>query len=122
MSINKREFTRVPLDFPVHVSQSYQVLRFAEGVDVSAGGIYVRDANPVPVGEECTVSIQLTESCVIHARAETVRHLEGGFAARFVEIDLESFEFLKLFVLYNADDQEKVEREFAEHNGLRIRQ
>jgi len=75
------------------------------------------------MGTRCTVEIRLTDSCVIRASSVVTRSTDGGFAARFLQLDIESFVLLKEYILYNAcaEDHPKVEQEFREHIGILTR-
>jgi len=94
-----------------------------EGADVSANGVRVQSAQGLPSGTRCTVEIRLTDSCVIQAPSVVVRSTDGGFAASFLELDIESFMLLKQYILHNAsaEDHVKVEREFRDHLGILTR-
>lgn len=90
---------------------------------MSANGVRVQSTQGLPAGTPCTVEIRLTDSCVIKAPSEVARSTDGGFAARFLELDIESFMLLKQYILHNAsaEDHVKVEREFRDHLGILTR-
>ena len=57
----------------------------------------------------------------VEVSGEVARKTEGGLAIEFEEIDVESVEHLHNLVLYNSDNPEEVEHEFAEHMGIKHR-
>jgi PilZ domain len=118
---NQREFTRVHVQVQVEVKALGVTILSSQPQDLSLKGLMVRTEERLPEGTPCEVKLvlgdQLTE---IHAEGLVVRDYGEGFAVQFTRIlGVESYGHLKNLVLYNAQDTERIEREFQEHLGLR---
>lgn len=91
--------------------------------NLSLRGVYCLCADPLPGGTECRVVLTLSgggEPVPLRVKADgrVVRTERAGMAIEFNEMDLESYQTLRQLVLYNADDPDRVEREFRDHVGL----
>lgn len=118
---NQREFTRVHVQVVVEITALGRTLSSSQPQDLSMKGLLVRTSDHLPVGTPCQVKLLLGETGVeIQAEGEVVRDYPEGFAVQFSRIlGVESYGHLKNLVLYNAQDTERVEREFQGHLGLR---
>jgi hypothetical protein len=123
--INKREFTRVPIQLDVEVTSASTPTpqRGCHIKDVSMNGLYLLCDHPLPTGSDCQVAIVLggSESPVkIEVKAKVARTDTHGMGLEITEIiGLESFEHLRNLVRYNSASVEQVEQEFSEHVGIK---
>lgn len=115
---DNREFTRVPLPFPVRVTAGQTVIETGDGLDVSAGGVSIATDVRLPEGTPCKLEILLAQSMAIEASCVIVRAHPGGLALKIEEIGLSSFDLLKNLVRFNAEKPGVIEKEFEEHLGL----
>jgi len=117
----KREFTRVPISFQVHISVGGRALPDCTIRDLSMKGMLVLSEDRFPLGTPCEAVISLIEGEVeIHTSGTVAAAHPQGFGVEFTTIDgLESYIHLRNLVLFNTEDVEKVEEEFQTHAGIR---
>jgi len=120
-SQDKREFSRVPLPFPVRLTHGETVVESDQGMDVSAIGLAIKTHEQIPVGSSCKVEILLAEDMIITAEGLIVRELEDGMAIQITEITLSGYELLKHLIRFNSNDPARIDREFDQHLGLKAR-
>lgn len=113
-----REFTRVPLPFPVRITAGQIIIEAKGGVDISAGGVSITTEGQLPEGTRCKLEILLAPSMAIEANCVVARTHARGLALKIEEIGLSSFDLLKNLVRFNTDKPCVVEKEFEEHLGL----
>lgn len=90
--------------------------------NVSLKGVYFMPDEWVPVGTNCRITIRFAgpgSALAIEGNGRIVRSEPGGLGVEFVDLSVDSLEHLRNLVRYNAADVPQVEREFAEHIGLR---
>ncbi len=119
-----REFTRSPVCVRTQVRLASGVLLEGQTRDVSLKGILFATERALPKGTVVRVAMVLEiggQELRIETEGAVARVGEGAVAIEFTQIDSESVEHLRKLVLYNAPDTEQVEKEFAEHVGLRPR-
>ena len=117
----KREFTRVPITFLVHLLVGERHLEGCHIQDLSMKGMLVVTEERFPLGTPCEAVLTLVEGEVEIRTSGTVAALHPkGFGMEFSTIDgLESYIHLRNLVLFNSPDVEKVEEEFHTHAGIR---
>lgn len=90
--------------------------------NVSLNGVYFTPDNWVPIGTDCQVTIRFagpSSALKIEGAGRIVRSDQGGLGVEFLDLSVENLEHLRNLVRYNAPDISQVEREFAEHVGLK---
>jgi len=121
MTDNHRRFSRSRLAVQVEVVRPDGSKIVGQLRDVSMNGMFViSDVKPA-VNEECQLAVVLlgaTPPVRIEAEGHILRHEGKGFAVQFDGIDIESFQHMTRLVMYNADEPDQVEAEFAEHSGI----
>jgi len=117
----KREFTRVPITFLVHLLVGERHLEACHIQDLSMKGMLVVTEERFPLGTPCEAVLTLVEGEVEIRTSGTVAALHPrGFGVEFTTIDgLDSYIHLRNLVLFNTQDVEKVEEEFQAHAGIR---
>jgi hypothetical protein len=119
----KREFVRVPFRIGTTVRTSDRTIWSSNTLDVSMNGLSVATTENVPPeGTFCEVEIVLAEApepVIIEARGSIVRSQPGTLAVHFSEVDIDSYEHLRLLILNNSEDPERAEKEFGAHLGIR---
>lgn len=123
---DRREFVRVPFDTRAEVLIDGKVIRSTGAIDVSLSGLRIAaDCGDFPAGAACTAKIYLAASgaeALIEATGIVARCEEGTVVVRFTELDLDGYQHLRQLILYNTDDTEKAEQQFASHWGLKRRE
>lgn len=79
--------------------------------DVSLKGIFIHTEERLPVGNTCTVAIQLTgtvEALSLSISGHIARHEGTGMAVIFDSMDLDTYTHLKNIVRYNFKDPDAV--------------
>lgn len=92
--------------------------------NVSLKGVYFTPDEWVPVGTDCRITIRFagpSSALKIEGTGRIVRSDEHGFGVEFLDMSVDSLEHLRNLVRYNAPDVPQVEREFAEHVGLKTK-
>jgi len=119
----KREFVRVPFRIGTTIRTSDRTIWSSNTLDVSMNGLRVATTELVPPeGTFCEVEIILAEApepVIIEARGSIVRSQPGTLVVHFSEVDIDSYEHLRLIILNNSEDPEKAEKEFGAHWGIR---
>lgn len=120
---DRREFVRVPLQTKAEIEINGTIVRSRGPIDVSLGSIRISaDCGAFPAGAPCFVRILLTPGgpgAVIEARGIVARCEEDTVVVRFTELDLDGYHHLRQLILYNTEDTEKAEQQFAAHWGLK---
>ncbi len=115
----RREFSRVAVDFPVVlIPTEGQAVEGRLG-DISVAGIFVRTESKLERGVFCAVIVRLMGDVAIEGRGEVIRVTEGGLALSLESLNLDSYEHLCNLVSYNADDGERARAEIEAHPGIR---
>jgi hypothetical protein len=119
----RRGFVRVPFKTEVEIQAALETIRSEADIDVSMSGVRVPydDHGPEP-GTMCRVSIILKASdhrLAIVASGNIIRSEHGSIAVEFTELDLDSYNHLRLLILNNTEDPERAEQEFHTHWGIR---
>jgi hypothetical protein len=120
----RREFTRIVRPLEVDVLSDHPIAGMTR--DLSMNGLYVAAKFQLKVGTlvTCTLYVDGREGTVrITASGVVSRSTGDGMAVEFRELEgVDSFEHLQRLLLLNAGSQaERVEREFADHLGLKPR-
>ncbi len=125
---DRRGFTRIPFHTEVEVRAGGSIARSKDGFDVSMSGLSLAveslDAAAFAPGVPCEIRILLSASAdqvPIEARGVIIRSAPGDLAVEFSELDLDSYQHLRLLILNNTAEPEKAEREFASHWGIKPR-
>ena len=116
---DRREFTRVPLAFPVRIHAEGRTLDGSRSIDVSANGVAVTTSHQLPVGTACEIELCIAESRAMEATGHVVRSSDGALAVEITEMELESYELMRNLLRFNADDPDRIEAEFCQHVGIR---
>lgn len=119
-SYSPREFTRSTVHIGVRLTGASGVSFDGAVRDVSLAGVFVRGECSMRPDEACVVELRLDtlDAGVVQVRGRITRLEPEGVAVEFTEIPLQSLDDLRSLVLYNAQDPDKVEEEFASHQGL----
>ncbi|WP_421900562.1 PilZ domain-containing protein [Maridesulfovibrio sp.] len=112
MDQNKRRRTRVDAGFRV-VLHKEEFDAFVESHNLSLKGILCDPVKGFFVGDECEVSIPLSEDAIIRVNAKIVRSDEHGLAADFHHMDEVSFTHLRRLVQFNAEDADTIDSELT---------
>jgi hypothetical protein len=119
----KRGFVRVPFSIGTTIRTSGRTIWSSNTLDVSMNGLRVATTENVPPeGTFCEVEIVLAEApdpVIIEARGSIVRSQPGTLAVHFSEVDIDSYEHLRLIILNNSENPEEAEKEFDAHWGIR---
>lgn len=120
--MERREFVRVPLHFPIEVQGEDRESEGARTRDLSLRGVYVECGREYREGEECDLSLKLGEgedAISIDILGRVIRSKDGGLAIEFVGVKgLDSLEHLRNLVLYNAPDPNEAEAQIAARKGI----
>ncbi len=122
---NKREFSRVEIQMLAELTVAGQPSIRGQLHDVSMNGLCVECESDFHVGDTCHVRILLGEpeaEIAIQAEGEVNRRMGANLAISFTSVDSESYQHLQNLVLYNAEDTQKIEHEFATHLGIKRKQ
>ncbi len=123
----RRGFVRVPFNTEVVLIAGDWSLRATSGIDVSMSGLHLTGldrtdaAKPLP-GTVISASIHLQTAGhreMIEAEGRVIRSEPGELAVEFIEIELDGYQHLRQLVLNNADDPDRAEKQFNEHQGIR---
>jgi hypothetical protein len=118
----QREFTRVKRAIEAELSSGEETLR-GQVRDISLKGLFVLCEPRWQVDTHCFVVVLLgldsAGALRVEGKARVARVEADGLGVEFFELlGLESYWHLRNIVLYNADDPERAEEEFASHLGL----
>ncbi len=122
MKKNEREFSRVEIQMEAELTVQGQKPIRGQLHDVSMNGLCIECESELKVGDACHVDILLgspEERVTIQVEGEVIRRLASSLAIAFNTVDSEGYPHLQNLVLYNAGDTKSVEREFAEHLGIK---
>jgi predicted nucleic acid-binding protein len=126
--INRREFTRVPIQLDVEITSPSTTTQPTDChiKDVSLNGLYLQCKNPLSTGSDCQVTITLgggEDPVRIQVNGKVARTDTQGMGLEITEIvGIESFTHLQNLVRYNSatpEQVEQVEHEFSEHIGIK---
>jgi len=121
--VEHREFSRSSVSVRSQVRLQCGVLLEGRVCDVSMNGVRFITERSLPVGSVVRVSLTLGDpeghEVRIDVAGAIARIVEKGVDIQFTSIDAESVEHLRNLVLFNAEDGDRVEREFDDHVGIR---
>ncbi|NDV21289.1 PilZ domain-containing protein [Desulfovibrio sp. JC022] len=112
MDQNKRRRIRVNAGFRV-VLHKEDIDAFVESHNLSLKGILCDPVRGFFVGDECEISIPLSEEAIIRVNAKIVRSDETGLAADFHHMDENSFTHLRRLIQFNAEDADSIDNELT---------
>lgn len=112
MDQNKRRRTRVQAGFTVMLHKG-DTASVAESHNLSLKGLLCDPVEGFQVGDECEVSITLSEEAVIMVNAKVVRADKGGLAVDFTSMDEMSFTHLRRLIQFNAPDADSIDDELT---------
>lgn len=112
MGQNKRRRTRVNAGFRVALHKE-DFDAFVESHNLSLKGILCDPAQGFFVGDECEVSIPLSDDAIIRVSAKVVRSDGSGLAADFHHMDEVSFTHLRRLVQFNSEDADIIDSELT---------
>ncbi|WP_320172955.1 PilZ domain-containing protein [Maridesulfovibrio sp.] len=112
MDQNKRRRTRVNAGFRV-VLHKEDFDAYVESHNLSLKGILCDPVNGFFVGDECEISIPLSEDAIIRVSAKVVRSDKDGLAADFHHMDEISFTHLRRLIQFNAEDADTIDSELT---------
>jgi hypothetical protein len=118
----RREFTRVPVHIWGTFKDGERELLTAEVTTLSLRGCYASTFEALPMGTASALTLFTEDdetALHITVAARVVRSDEDGMGVEFTEMPLESYDHLRMLVLLNSSDPDKVEREFRSHIGLK---
>ncbi len=120
-----RKFTRIPFETEVKVVCAGDTVITSTRVrDISLGGIFVLTDDPLPIGLQCAVNIELrgpATSLKIQVEGEVIRVEEDGAALIFTKIDADSLVHLRHVIRINAEDPDVIDQEYF-YELLRVQQ
>ncbi|WP_027721238.1 PilZ domain-containing protein [Maridesulfovibrio zosterae] len=112
MDQNKRRRTRVEAGFTVMLHKD-GIDTDAESHNLSLKGLLCDPVEQFKVGDDCEVSILLSEEAVIRIEAIVVRSDSSGLAVDFHSMDDMSFTHLRRLVQFNSDDADSIDKELT---------
>lgn len=118
-----RTCTRAQIMVRAEVSSGKTRVITGSTTNVSLKGVYFMPDQWVPIGTECRVVIRFagpSSSLKIEGSGRIVRSEATGLGIEFTEMPVDSLEHLRNLVRYNASDVAQVEREFADHLGIKV--
>lgn len=122
-SNDRRGFVRIPFKTDVKIDSGSRHISINSEIDVSMSGLRVSFRGAaLDAGAPCRISIILRglgNQVTIGAAGKVVRSGPGTLAVEFTEIDLASYDHLRLLILNNTGDPEKAEQQFRAHWGIR---
>jgi hypothetical protein len=116
----RRGFTRVPFRVEVTLAGDHTTVVSADVRDVSLNGLYAACSGRLPPGSRCEVLLALGgpgSEVRLSLRGRVARVDRAGLAVEFLDMGLDTFYHLRNLVMFNSDDQARVEREFWDHLG-----
>jgi hypothetical protein len=120
--MERREFVRVPLRFPVEMQGADRQVLGTRTSDLSLRGVYLECTRDYREGEDCELRLRLGEEASapsIEIVGRVVRCRDGGLAVEFVGIKgLESLEHLRRLILFNAEDPAEAEEQILARRGI----
>lgn len=121
MSEENRRFTRVKFRVPAIITVGTTVLSVKEITNLSVGGVLIPCKHKFDLLTKCIVQIPIsgnTDNLCVQAEGEFVWSNNELAAIKLTSISPDSLQLLQNIILYNAEDSEKIESEFKEHQGL----
>ncbi len=112
MDQNKRRRTRIEAEFTIMLHKG-ETAAVAESHNLSLKGLLCDPVKGFEVGDECEVSITLSEDAVIMVNAKVVRSDDGGLAVDFTSMDEMSFTHLRRLIQFNAQDADSIDNELT---------
>jgi len=120
--MERREFTRVPLRFPIELSAEDRGRQDARTRNLSLRGACVECDGDCEEGQECELRLRLgegPEAVVIEIVGRVVRSERGELAVEFSGVrGVDSLGHLRNLLLYNSERPEEVEREIRLRRGI----
>ncbi|MCS6969506.1 MAG: PilZ domain-containing protein [Planctomycetota bacterium] len=121
--MNQREFSRVRRAVPVDCRLSDGRVLSGSTRDLSLNGCFAAGLAGLPIGTPCQAVLYLDGrggALQVEAHAVVVRQAAEGCALHFQElVEVESYERLRQYIHWHADDPDQVDAEFESHLGLR---
>ena len=114
-SDEKRRFTRVDVELSITISPKDADRCRGVLKNISLGGAFLVDGDPLPKGSECTLCVEISEPASVltaEVQGEVVRADEKGVAIRFTSIDLDSLLRLRRLVTAHCENPQMIEHEF----------
>ncbi len=114
-SDEKRKFTRVDVELSITISPKDADRCSGVLKNISMGGAFFVQGEPLPEGAECTLCVEISEpSSVLTAEVEgeVVRADEKGVAIRFTSVDLDNLLRLRQLVTAHCKTPHMIEDEF----------
>ena len=111
----RRNFTRIPFNTEVEIEAGGNRIRSQEGVNVCLSGLHLSTDVLLAPDTPCRITIFLQASgnkLAIEAAGKVVRSAPGSLAVTFTELDLDSYQHLRLLILNNTEQAEQAEQEF----------
>jgi hypothetical protein len=119
----KREFVRVPFTTEAEIQIGDLSIRSSSGINISLNGLRLATEQSVAdEGGPCIIKIVLkafNHHVIIEAQGQVARTGPGYLAAKFTELDPDSYHHLRQLIINNADDPLRAEEEFDAHWGIR---
>jgi hypothetical protein len=114
----RREFLRVPFRVEVTLKGDHTSVVSGDVRDVSLNGLYAAGAGRLPPGSRCEVLLVLGgpgSEVRLSLRGRVARVDRAGMGVEFQDMALDAYYHLRNLVLFNSDDQARVEEEFKAH-------
>ncbi len=111
MAKERRKRSRVPVHFDVSVRTGGETIR-VQLINISLTGMLCTPHRLFQADAACQVIIALGSDLVITIDARILRTDPRETAVHFSAMDEESFIHLRKIVEYNADDADRIEKEF----------
>ncbi|WP_432735008.1 PilZ domain-containing protein [Maridesulfovibrio sp. FT414] len=109
---NKRRRTRVEAGFTVKLHKD-GIDAGAESHNLSLKGLLCDPVQGFAVGDDCEVSLSLSEDVEIFISAKVVRADDTGLAVDFTSMDEVSFTHLRRLIQFNAQDADAIDSELT---------
>lgn len=119
----KRKFTRIHFDRQMDLDFSGNIFNNCQIKDLSLTGMFVLKSFEQDIGKHCLVNIaQLGTSSILYlqALAKVVRKCDEGIAIEFVSMQFDSYMFLQVTLLYEAEEPLAVGLELPENCPFEI--
>jgi hypothetical protein len=121
---DQRQFLRVSTEVEAEASGAGGTVAGSTR-DISLKGMFLLTTEPFPEGSTCRLTLYLdgrAGDLRVVANGFVVRSLIDGMAIEFSElIGLESWSHLRSLVVFNAEEPQRAQEQFAAHLGLRTR-
>ena len=111
----KRKYTRVDFETTVKVATASAEVLATRIRDISLGGLFIMTDEPLPLGAQCTVYLDLKgPASLLHIKVEgeVVRVEENGVGLVFTKMDADSLIHLHHLVKIHAQDPTRIDNEY----------